>query len=210
MYLTNTGELWLGFPAVKVLDNVEDFEVMAESAQKDFTSYFARMKDGTVLAWGKGTQGQLGIGYKQDKTVPTEVIDPETGDPMEGVKKIISSSSDSLLLVKDGSVYMTGNIFLNTSSSSTAAPVKMNSKFPVFSTADQFEMKTVEGMTVLKEGNHFYGNSFGGSAESARRVFIISGKSYSLTNLFAYDKREVYYGWGKLTTARDLWNFLQM
>lgn len=204
IYLTNAGELWLGFPAVKVLDNVEDFEVMAQDAQNDFTSYFALMKDGTVLAWGKGTQGQLGIGYKQDKTVPTEVIDPETGDPMEGVKKIISSASDSLLLVKDGSVYIVGNSFLNTSSTATAAPVKINAKFPAFSTADQFEMKAVEGMTVLKEGNHFYGSSFGGSQEAARRVFVINGKSYSLTNFFAYDKRDIYYGWGETYYSNGL------
>ncbi|MEK4529854.1 RCC1 domain-containing protein [Paenibacillus sp. FSL H8-0104] len=204
IYLTDTGELWSGSPAVKVLDNVKDFEVMAENAQSLYTSYFALMNDGTVLAWGKGTSGQLGIGYKQDKTVPTEVIDPETGDPMEGVKKIISSASDNLLLIKDGSVYMVGNIFLNTTSFTTAAPVKMNAKFPAFTTADQFEMKAVENRTALREGNHFYGNSFGGSQEASRRVFVINGKSYSLTNFFAYDKRDIYYGWGETYHSQGL------
>lgn len=54
IYITQSGELYQGSPAVKMLDGVKDFEAVNRVGSfSSFASYFALMEDSTVMAWGE-------------------------------------------------------------------------------------------------------------------------------------------------------------
>lgn len=204
IYITNSGELFQGSPPTKKLDGVADFEATTiPDTFSNFSSYFALMQDGTVMAWGRGTEGQLGIGSKINKTVPTEVVDPLTGDPLTGIKKIYSLAIDSVLLVTDGKVYIIGSGFGNNSRTG-AKPLDISAKFASFSNASEFEMKALENLNYSLDYNHKYNDSFVSLYEASRRVFIIKGQSYSLTNFNDYDYRESAYGKGEANYKSSL------
>ncbi|MCM3130490.1 RCC1 domain-containing protein (plasmid) [Paenibacillus urinalis] len=204
VYITQSGELYQGTPAVKMLDGVKDFEVINQAGKwSKFLSYFAVMEDTTVMAWGRGTEGQLGIGSKVDKTVPTEVVDPVTGDPLQGVQKIYSLAVDSVLLVTNNKVYLVGAGF-NQNSRTNAKPVDITDRFPAFTDASEFEMKAVEGFNYIHDYNNPGTTT---SLEASRRVFTVKGQSFSLTNFLAYDSRESLYGVGESKYSNTLYPF---
>lgn len=197
VYITDSGELYQGSPPVKMLDGVKDFEAINRSGTwNPFSSYFALMEDETVMAWGRGTEGQLGIGSKSNKTVPTEVVDPTTGDPLEGVKKIYSLAVDSVLLITDNKVYLVGAAFYM-DSLTEAKPIDISDQFPDFTNSSQFEMQAVENLNYINDVNHSYGSSLMSTTEASRRVFTVNGQSLSLTDFTTYDRRESSYGKGE-------------
>ncbi|KQY90989.1 hypothetical protein ASD24_24650 [Paenibacillus sp. Root52] len=186
--LTNSGELYVTTKEgveTKVITDVKDFEIFPNESNMAYGSFYALLNDGTVQAWGRGVSGELGIGYKQDKTVPTEVVDPVTGDPIEGVRKIVQLGRDhtggkGILLVTDTEVYLIGKAFAQ-NSFTNGKPVKLDI-FPAFTNAD-FDMKYLENIPMaitLVEKN--YNTNQTGATE--RRVFVINGKEYVLNDLY--------------------------
>ncbi|MCL6663426.1 OmpL47-type beta-barrel domain-containing protein [Paenibacillus amylolyticus] len=169
-------------------DNVKDYVV-------GYNTTFVLKNDNTVWARGAGTRGQLGVGYNQNKTVFTEVVDPQTGDPLENIKKIYllggknaaynSSDWDGVLLIGDGDVYLVGRAF-GQDSYATSKPINLNF-FPTFATADEFDMKYVG---VDYSTDYRYIKTAAAYVYSERRVFTIAGKKYSLTDFFAPDPRD--------------------
>ncbi|PQP80377.1 hypothetical protein C0Q44_28620 [Paenibacillus sp. PCH8] len=80
---------------VSYINESDDFyvdTVLVETGVKDYVrgyrTIFILKKDGSVTALGNGSSGELGIGYKQSKSIPTEVVDPDTGEPITGIEKI--------------------------------------------------------------------------------------------------------------------------
>ena len=61
------------------------------------------MSDGTVWAWGKNDNGQLGDGTTEGKSVPVQI------ESLSGVIALAAGSYHSLALKGDGSVWAWGN-----------------------------------------------------------------------------------------------------
>ncbi|MCW3793836.1 RCC1 domain-containing protein [Paenibacillus sp. LS1] len=170
----------------KLLSQAKDFVTnVYDHPYNAYAGTFILDQNENVWAMGYGTGGQLGIGYKQSKTVPTEVVDPETGDPLEGVKKIYYLSRKAVLLVTDDSAYLVGQAF-GLNSLTKAVPIKLTI-FPEFNTASDFDMTYVDGIKYswVYNGTNDYPSSY--YYNSARRVFTISGKQYSLSNLIDFN-----------------------
>ncbi|MEK5061049.1 hypothetical protein BK126_26405 [Paenibacillus sp. FSL H7-0326] len=205
IYITQSGELYQGSPAVKMLDGVKDFEAVNRVGSfSSFASYFALMEDSTVMAWGRGTEGQLGIGSKMDKTVPTEVVDPTTGDPLVGVQKIYSLSVNSVLLITNNKVYLVGGPGFYQDSRTNSKPIDVTSSFPAFTDASEFEMKALEGFNYMEDLNHSYNSSYMHTSEASKRVFTVKGQSVSLTSFLEYDSKQSSYGVGEAGNTATL------
>lgn len=177
-YISSQGDLYIDDELVS--GDVEQF-ISTEGI------YMILKKDETVEAWGKGSAGELGIGYKQNKLIPTEVVDPETGDAIQGIKKIFvlssNQSSIAFLLVSDTEVYLVGRAF-GLDSRNAAKPIKLG-LFPEFKNAD-FELEFLQGVPHYWE----YGQAPNFSQTTGafeRRVFTIAGKKYALTNFLKDD-----------------------
>lgn len=102
--------------ATKMASNAVDFTGLKTNSSAGFTSFFVVKTDTTAEAWGKGNGGQLGIGYNQDKTVATKLVDPaDTTEDLKGIKKIIpvaqETARNAILFVGDGKVYLIGTAF---------------------------------------------------------------------------------------------------
>ncbi|MGP3788567.1 hypothetical protein [Paenibacillus sp. 1A_MP2] len=180
LYITPNNDLYyqedIGTPK-KMASGVKDFQGYNYYTGTSFDSFFALKLDETVEAWGRGTNGQLGIGYSQDKTVATKVVDPaDSTEDLKGIKKMISLSTitrkSAILLVGDGKVYLIGTAF-GKDSLAKAIPIDVTSIFPAFSTADEFDMFRING-----EDN---------SSEQVMRVFVVKGKQYTLRDLTKYN-----------------------
>ncbi|WP_145142348.1 hypothetical protein [Paenibacillus sp. Y412MC10] len=197
-FLDKDGYIWKkGSPNTKLsTSKFKDIIFTNTSGNDNYPTYYALGVDGTVSAWGNGTSGELGTGYKQDRTTPDYVVDPSTVDtPLTGVKKIFRLGRVSTLLVTDNSVYLIGVAF-GQSTTSTAKPVKLTI-FPAFTSADNFDMKMIDNVdrsrdqAIVRDG---YQTAF----HSELRYFIINGKEYTLSDLNVLD-----------TTRRDYTNDVQ-
>ncbi len=71
---------------VQGLAGVDQVVAVSESS-----SYFAHHVDGTVSAWGRNTQGQLGDQTTIDRPLPVKVLDVD-GTPMRGVCSIAAGA----------------------------------------------------------------------------------------------------------------------
>jgi len=73
----------------------------------------ALKEDGTVWAWGKNDQGQLGDGNKDtDSDTPVQVVDPGDGTGfLTGVSAMASGISHTVVLKEDGTVWAWGDNF---------------------------------------------------------------------------------------------------
>ncbi|MEK4529852.1 hypothetical protein NST38_31085 [Paenibacillus sp. FSL H8-0104] len=180
LYIDSSNDLFYqedtGTPK-KMASGVKDFQGYNYYTGTSFDSFFAHKLDETVEAWGRGTNGQLGIGYSQDKTVATKVVDPtDPTEDLKGIKKMISLSTitrkSAILLVGDGKVYLIGTAF-GKDSLIKAVPVDVTSIFPAFDTADEFDMFRINGEDSSKE--------------EVMRVFEIKGKQYTLRDLSVYN-----------------------
>lgn len=182
LYITLSGDLFYqegtGTP-VKMASNAVDFEGYAYYNNTGFDSFFILKSDGTVEAWGRGANGQLGIGYAQDKTVATKLVDPaDSTEDLKGIKKMIpmaqNPGKNSMLLVGDGKVYLIGVAF-GYDSLPKATPVDITSFFPAFSTADEFDMFRLN-------------NESKDSTAATVRVFEIAGSQYTLIDMTKFNK----------------------
>ncbi|MCZ6692209.1 MAG: hypothetical protein O7H41_21710 [Planctomycetota bacterium] len=71
----------------------------------------ALMSDGTVRAWGRNANGQLGIGqWTWSSLVPVPVVDPtDPSGVLTGVTAVAAGSDHSLALLQDGTVRSWGH-----------------------------------------------------------------------------------------------------
>ncbi|MEN1990254.1 OmpL47-type beta-barrel domain-containing protein [Paenibacillus hubeiensis] len=183
-YITDSGDLYMG-------------DTVFASGVKDYVSvmdrHFILYTNGTVKAFGKGSSGELGVGSAQDRTAPTYVVDPITGEPLQGIKKIFiwnqNENTPGVLLVGDGKVYAIGYIFKQ-NSFTNAKPIDVTSSFPSFSSAEDFELKYLEGVDYTRDGVYLNSSTLT-TVSQARRIFIINGSKYSLTNFFAADQTNI-------------------
>ncbi|KQY90991.1 hypothetical protein ASD24_24660 [Paenibacillus sp. Root52] len=195
--LKNNGELYIkegssGAPK-KVLDDVVDFEMLASQYRLSDVSFYVLMRDNSVMAFGKGSGGELGIGYRQDKNVPTEVVDPATGDPITNVRKLFQLGTDQhankgVLLVTDTDVYLIGKAF-GQNSFLVNKPVKLD-MFPSFTDAN-FDLKFMDNVVGNVQAVELYGTAVKYSS-TERLIFTISGNEYTLTSLMEADKNFSY------------------
>ncbi|MEK3759633.1 hypothetical protein MKZ07_14390 [Paenibacillus sp. FSL P4-0338] len=179
-----------GQSAVKLLEQVSDFQVLENGYSWSMAtnySYFALKTDGTVWSWGKGTGGQLAIGGAADKSIPTEVLDP-SGAELSGVKKLFYLSDSSILIVKDKAVYLVGEAFGKTSfTTPTSKAVDVTSIFPAFSSANNFDMKFLNGQNHAVISTRPGGSGYSDiKANVSSRIFTVNGSSYTLSNWFTY------------------------
>ena len=77
-------------------NSVTDIATGADSA-------FARLADGSVLAWGRNNLGQLGIGSTTDTPLPTKI------STLTNVTTVDTTYAHALALLADGSVMAWGN-----------------------------------------------------------------------------------------------------
>ncbi|WP_336783571.1 OmpL47-type beta-barrel domain-containing protein [Paenibacillus illinoisensis] len=183
-YISASGDLYSGTELIA--SGVKDYVVVSDR-------HFVLFENGTVSSWGKGAGGELGIGYKADKTALSEVVDPTSGEPIEGIKKIFiwshNSSNPGILMVTDGKVYLIGYGF-GKSSYSEAKPVDISSSFPVFTSANDFNLSYLEGIDSAKQ-TIYDGSTKGSSVEQSRRIFTVNGENYALIDIMANDQGRV-------------------
>ena len=74
------------------------------------TAYsMALMSDGTIWAWGKNSNGQLGDGTTTVRSFPTRVVKSAGEEALTGVVGISAGNSHSLALLSDGTVRAWGH-----------------------------------------------------------------------------------------------------
>ncbi|MEW4426047.1 hypothetical protein AB1I68_00970 [Paenibacillus pabuli] len=187
-YITSSGDFYIG--TEKIASGVKDYVVVRDR-------HFVLFEDGTVSAWGKGDKGELGVGYKANKTALSEVVDDLYGDPITGIKKIFvwdqtNSSSAGILMVSDNQVYMIGYGF-GKESYTGAKPLNVTSHFPAFTSADNFDMFFLENAEYSSQ-QVYGGYTYGTYNMQAKRLFVINGENYAMTNLLADDQGAIYEG----------------
>jgi len=69
----------------------------------------ALLEDGTVVAWGSNTSGQLGNGEKKNSAFPVPVQNPGGNGLLAGIQAVAAGTACSLALGEDGSVYAWGD-----------------------------------------------------------------------------------------------------
>ena len=68
----------------------------------------ALRNDGTVWAWGRNDDGQLGLNTNDNHTVPYQVHGPENVGYLSGITAVAAGSGHSLAVGNDGHVYTWG------------------------------------------------------------------------------------------------------
>lgn len=65
---------------------------------------FALRSDGTVVAWGNNTGGQLGDGTTEPRSMPVSVVDSGTGSALRGVRQVAAGEAYGVAVLEDGTV----------------------------------------------------------------------------------------------------------
>ncbi len=138
----SVGQLGNGAPVqgtavpLPVLDgNEEPITNAVDIAAGNFHN-LAILDDGSVIAWGKNTAGQLGDGTTTDSPYPVTVLD-QASAPISGASAIAAGTSHSVALLSDGSLLSWGDNTLgqlgdnDTAASSTAVTVVDASDNPI-------------------------------------------------------------------------------
>ncbi len=114
----------------------------------------ALKKDGTVWAWGRGRDGELGLGDRLSRAVPTQL------PTLVGVSKIGADGTMSWATLANGSVVVWGNAPSATSTRDVNPPVLLPSPLPGL-LADAIEVGN--GIALMRDGTvrTWGGNSFG-------------------------------------------------
>lgn len=146
-------------------------------------SFFGLKNDGSVVAIGSGSMGELGTGVKQSTTFPIEVLNPDTNTPLTGVKKMIQIDPANVLFVTDSGIYKIGRAF-GTSSFDNAKPINVTSMFPGFNGATTFQMGYI-GNGTFGSIDTINSNPY---ADVSLRYFEINGSYYTLTDTSTWSK----------------------
>lgn len=173
IYLGTDGYLYKSKADSTHLFELQFQQVVMDQAGK---SFFGLGKDNKVYAWGTGSNGELGIGSKSDKSSPTEVLAPTGTDPISGIKKIIPASESGVILLTDNQAYLVGK-FLTYSSLSSARPLLLTS-FPAFSSSSQV---TVGYLGGTQESHYKSGSTI--DSKFRRYYLTVGPTSYVVTPL---------------------------
>ncbi|PAD73080.1 hypothetical protein [Paenibacillus campinasensis] len=180
MKLTTSGDFYVRKD--RYSDATRTFEKWADgwtdfvyvSINSNNFSFYGLKVDGSVVAVGQGTSGQLGTGLRQNLNVPFPVQNPDQpGTPLTGVRKMIQLDRENVLFITDDAVYKIGRAF-GSNSFSNDAPINVTSLFPSFHGAD-FEMGYINPGLVgdIRSTN---------PSSIAMRYFKIDGNYYTLTD----------------------------
>lgn len=77
--------------------------MIKELITNNYYSTYAIMEDGSLYAWGRNYDGELGVGDKVNKNTPTKVNLPGK------IKELIKYSTSIYTILEDGSLYVWGN-----------------------------------------------------------------------------------------------------
>lgn len=94
--------------------------VSAVATSSDGYHSLALMQDGTVLSWGRNSNGQLGDGSSINSAIPVAVIDGAS-NPVTGVIAVAAGENFSLALKQDGTVLAWGYGYFGQLGDGTAA-----------------------------------------------------------------------------------------
>jgi alpha-tubulin suppressor-like RCC1 family protein len=89
------------FRSLRILSSV--FETKVDSVTLGLNSYFVKLGDGTVRAWGANNRGQLGDGTNIDRSTPVKLAN------LSNVTAIAVGDYHSLALLADGTVRAWGS-----------------------------------------------------------------------------------------------------
>ncbi|MBK7623955.1 MAG: hypothetical protein IPJ14_15160 [Kineosporiaceae bacterium] len=65
---------------------------------------FALREDGTVVAWGNNSAGQLGDGTVIDRQTPVPVANAGAGQLLQGVRSVVAGEAYGIAILDDGTV----------------------------------------------------------------------------------------------------------
>ena len=102
---------------------------------------YALLKNGTVMAWGQNSDGELGNGTAVESDVPVKVSN------LSGVKAVSGGYFSALVLLKNGTVMAWGQDGYGLGGGSEV-PVKVSGLSGVKAVSDGYE----NGMALLKDG----------------------------------------------------------
>ncbi|ULO07129.1 hypothetical protein H1230_30040 [Paenibacillus sp. 19GGS1-52] len=193
-YLGSDGYIYTNVATPVKLSNMKFVDAVAISSQSKYVyakrAYFGLAENGTLWAWGQGASGELGIGTKQDMTVPAEVVDPVSGDPITGVKKLYNLAAPTALFVTDTKAYIVGNNALNLTPQTLARPAQITN-IPAFTSATNFDLGFFKGAYSNYDdvGNEWVSGYRATviTEFTEKRYFKINGTYYTLSSLTAKD-----------------------
>lgn len=180
----------------------------------------ARLDNGTVLAWGGNNAGQLGTtevphsGKENRRNEPALVINPETAEPLGGIKAVAAGEGSVLALPESGPVWgwganQRGQLGEEAGQEGEAPAEECAGENVCWQTPHKIswkeggETRHVEGVDALSEGGEYseflskgkvsttgdnvsgaLGLGVGGSAETCHETKEIKEKSGTLINHF--------------------------
>jgi len=138
----------------------------------------ALKKDGTVWAWGRGRDGELGLGDRLSRAVPTRL------PTLTGASRIGADGTMSWATLANGSVVVWGNAPSATSTRDVYPPVLLPSPLPGL-LADAIEVGN--GVALMRDGTvrTWGGNSFGslGTGAGVDAVSVRGARVRSLSDI---------------------------
>jgi alpha-tubulin suppressor-like RCC1 family protein/fibronectin type 3 domain-containing protein len=172
--LGNSGDIGYETTPVQVI-NIADVCVVAEG----YSHTMAAKNNGTIWAWGKNSNGQLGNGTNLDSPVPVQVKN------LFGIKMLAGGESHSLALKNDGTVWAWGNNsngqLGNGTYNSTNTPIKVSNidNIVMVRTGDYHSLAIRSDGTVWGWGANWYGQLGNGTYDYANTPVQVPG----LTNI---------------------------
>lgn len=101
----NNGSIETDSLVLNVLETAKPVDVLKVAASFDHS--LALRTDGTVLAWGSNSSGQLGDGTSIDRFYPALVLD-ENGSPIKNVVSVAAGLAHSMALLANGTLITWG------------------------------------------------------------------------------------------------------
>ncbi len=159
---------------VRMQDGIPMTGVVAVAAGYSHT--LARLRDGTVLAWGRNAWGQLGDGTRVDRTHPVPVRISPSGPPLGNVTSIAAAGLFSLARLSDGTVRawgsnMVGELGNGSTANSVPSPVVVLGLSDVIAidAGSAFGAALIKGGTIRTWGSNLLGALGNGAQSNAVR-----------------------------------------